>query len=200
MAPSRSLLVTFSLIGLASCAAPSSPSVAACHADTDCPAPADPCREARCRRGACADEPRPAGTLLTDASPGDCRRPICGENGEQRSLRDPLDLPAPGADPCRRPACSDGAPGTEGSALYGCRPVVFVHDEIIVEAPEEYAHEAAVETDRVMCEAMQEVTPHVPARASPALMRNWSKKADAVFDADGRYIAWEDRPKQEKAA
>lgn len=96
---------------------------------------------------------------------------------------------------------SYGAPGTEGSALLGCRPVIFVHDELIIEAPQEYAHEAAVELDRVMCEAMQELTPDVPARASPALMRNWSKKADAAFDGAGRYIAWEDRPKEkEKAA
>jgi DNA polymerase I-like protein with 3'-5' exonuclease and polymerase domains len=90
-----------------------------------------------------------------------------------------------------------GAPGTEGSALLGCRPVVFVHDEIIVEAPEDYAHEAAVELDRVMCDAMQELTPDVPARASPALMRNWSKSASAAFgDAEhgdeGRYITWEE--------
>jgi DNA polymerase-1 len=90
-----------------------------------------------------------------------------------------------------------GAPGTEGSALFGCRPVVFVHDEIIIEAPEPYAHEAAVELDRVMCAAMQELTPDVPARASPALMRHWSKKSDLVWGDkehgdEGRMICWDD--------
>lgn len=89
-----------------------------------------------------------------------------------------------------------GAPGTEGSALYGCRPVVFIHDEIIVEAPEDYAHEAAVELDRVMCAAMEELCSDVPARASPALMRRWTKKADAVFDADGRYACWDEQAKE----
>lgn len=86
-----------------------------------------------------------------------------------------------------------GAPGTEGSALFGCRPVAFVHDEIIVEAPQEYAHEAAEEIERVMIAAQEELTPDVPAAASPALMRHWSKKADAARDAAGRYICWEDR-------
>jgi len=88
-----------------------------------------------------------------------------------------------------------GAPGTTGSALLGCRPVLFLHDELVIEAPEAYAHEAAVELERVMCDAMEELTPDVPARASPALMRNWSKKAEAVFDEHGRYVPWEDRAK-----
>ena len=86
-----------------------------------------------------------------------------------------------------------GAPGVEDSALVGCRPVAFVHDEIIVEAPEEYAHEAAEEIERVMVAAQEELTPDVPAAASPALMRAWSKKADAVRDASGRLIPWDDR-------
>jgi len=89
-----------------------------------------------------------------------------------------------------------GAPGTEGSALFGCRPVVFLHDEILMEAPEEYAHEAAIELSEVMCRAMEELTPDVPARASAALMRRWSKGAYAAHDQDGRYICWEDRPKE----
>lgn len=93
-----------------------------------------------------------------------------------------------------------GAPGTDGSALFGCRPVIFVHDEIIIEAPEEYAHEAAVELEATMVAAMEELTPHVPSRATPALMRRWTKDADAVFDKDGRYICWEDRPKKEEKA
>lgn len=93
-----------------------------------------------------------------------------------------------------------GAPGTEGSALYGCRPVNVPHDEILLEAPEEYAHEAALELEQVMVAAQQELTPHVPARATPALMRWWSKKAAAVFNKDGRYIVWEDRPRKGSAA
>jgi DNA polymerase I-like protein with 3'-5' exonuclease and polymerase domains len=76
--------------------------------------------------------------------------------------------------------------------LAGCRPVVFVHDEIGVECPEEIAAEAAEELGRTMVAAMQEVCPDVPARASPALMRRWSKKAKAVRK-DGRLIPWEDR-------
>ncbi len=89
-----------------------------------------------------------------------------------------------------------GAPGTEGSALLGCRPVNVPHDEILIEAPEAYAHEAAVELEEVMVTAQQELTPHVPARATPALMRHWTKSADAAFDVDGRYVCWEDRKKE----
>lgn len=83
------------------------------------------------------------------------------------------------------------------SALFGCRPVAMVHDEIIIEAPLEIAHEAALELEKVMCDAMAVWCPDVPARASPALMRRWSKSADAAFDAQGRYICFEDA--QEKA-
>ena len=86
-----------------------------------------------------------------------------------------------------------GAPGAEGSPLFGCRPVAFIHDEIMIEAPESYAHEAALEIERVMCAAQEELTPDVPARASPALMRRWSKAADAVFDSSGRYVCWEEK-------
>jgi len=68
-----------------------------------------------------------------------------------------------------------GEPGS--SALVGCRPCIFVHDEIIIEAPEEYASEAADELVRTMIEAAEEVCRHVPFRASPTLMRRWSKKA-----------------------
>jgi DNA polymerase-1 len=88
-----------------------------------------------------------------------------------------------------------GAPGYESSALRGSFPVMFAHDEIMIEAPESRAHECAVLLDNVMCRAMEELTPDVPARASPALMRHWTKEAEAVFDRDGRYICWEDREK-----
>lgn len=79
------------------------------------------------------------------------------------------------------------------SPLYGARPVAFIHDEIILEALEESAHEAAEELVKVMVEAMQKWTPDVPSRASPALMRHWSKEADEARDTTGRLIPWEDR-------
>jgi len=83
--------------------------------------------------------------------------------------------------------------GDPASPLYGARPVAFIHDEILLEAPEAFAHEAAEEMTKVMIEAMEQWTPDVPAKASPAMMRHWSKEAEEVRNKDGRLIAWEDR-------
>ena len=83
--------------------------------------------------------------------------------------------------------------GDPTSPLFGSRPAAFLHDEILLEAPEDRAHEAAEELAKVMCEAMEQWTPDVPAAASPALMRHWSKEAEEVRDQDGRLIPWEDR-------
>lgn len=78
------------------------------------------------------------------------------------------------------------------SPLYGARPVNFVHDEIMLECPEEQAHDAAQELKAVMEKSMEWYTPDVPSRASPALMRHWSKDAEPVYK-NGRLVPWEDR-------
>lgn len=67
-----------------------------------------------------------------------------------------------------------------GTALYGCYPVNFVHDEIILEAPAAYAREAAERLGAVMVEAGSRWTPDVPLRAEPTLMSHWSKDAEGV--------------------
>lgn len=85
---------------------------------------------------------------------------------------------------CRRAYCD------RNSSLYGSRPVVFVHDEVILETPEETGHEAAKELEQVMIECMQRWTPDVPAAASATLMRRWSKAAEQVYDGE-RLTAWE---------
>ena len=77
-----------------------------------------------------------------------------------------------------------------GSALYGARPVLFIHDEIILEVLEEVGHEAAEELEHVMVWAMEKWTPDVPASASATLMRRWSKRAEATY-RDGRLVPWE---------
>ena len=77
------------------------------------------------------------------------------------------------------------------SPLYGVRPVNFVHDEVIAEAPEDRAHEAAMEMERVMAETFTRVaTPDVPCKAEATIMRSWSK-ADPVW-RNGRLIPVED--------
>ncbi len=77
-----------------------------------------------------------------------------------------------------------------GSYLYGSRPAFFIHDEIILETPEEAGHEAAQELEQVMAHEMMKWTPQVPATASATLMKRWSKSAQRV-EQDGRLVAWE---------
>lgn len=75
-------------------------------------------------------------------------------------------------------------------ALAGCHPILFLHDEIGMEAPVETAAEAALELALTMEDGMEEVCPDVPARCSPLLATRWSKKAKPVFDREGRLIPW----------
>jgi DNA polymerase I-like protein with 3'-5' exonuclease and polymerase domains len=76
------------------------------------------------------------------------------------------------------------------SALYGSHPVMFIHDEIIAEVPQDDYHEAGTELSRIMCDEMQKVVPSVRITASPAAMRRWYKNAEPVWK-NGRLALWE---------
>lgn len=77
------------------------------------------------------------------------------------------------------------------TALFGCRIAAQVHDEVLMEVPEETAHEAAFRMADRMVYGASKLLPKCPARTSkPALMKVWSKKAKAVFGSDGRLIPW----------
>lgn len=78
-----------------------------------------------------------------------------------------------------------------GTPLFGCRLVNFVHDEFILEAPEEYAPEAAERLVELMIEGAEPFLPDVPPLAEPVLMRQWSKKAKELRDDNGRLVPWE---------
>lgn len=78
------------------------------------------------------------------------------------------------------------------SPLWGCRPVNFVHDEFILEAPERRAHEAAIELARIMMARARVWLPDVSIKCEPLIMSRWSKKAKPVWQ-DGRLVPW--RPK-----
>jgi DNA polymerase-1 len=77
------------------------------------------------------------------------------------------------------------------SPLFGSRPVMFIHDEIIAEVPERNAAEAAEELSRIMRETMQTYTPDVKIGTSVALMRRWYKDAEEVRDNENRLAIWE---------
>lgn len=66
-----------------------------------------------------------------------------------------------------------GAP----SALYGCRPWLFAHDEIGAENPYtgKRASDAAYRMETVMEEVMQKWCPDVPIKASSVMHRRWYK-------------------------
>lgn len=86
---------------------------------------------------------------------------------------------------------------TRGSILYGCWPLDFIHDEVLVELPDdEYASDRADEICRLMASGMSAVMPHVKVGAKPAMMRRWHKEAGERRDARGRLIPWE--PAQHK--
>jgi hypothetical protein len=88
--------------------------------------------------------------------------------------------------------------GRDPSPLYGSRPVLFVHDEYILEHPEARAHEATLRQSEVMVLGMREVVPDVKVGTEYAIARRWYKGAKAVYDADGRLVPFE--PKEKKAA
>lgn len=81
------------------------------------------------------------------------------------------------------------------SAFFGSYPVLFIHDEVVAELPEDRDPDAAAYRMRdVMLEATKPYFPDVPMTASPALMHRIYKEAETVKDASGRLIAW--KPKQ----
>jgi hypothetical protein len=75
-----------------------------------------------------------------------------------------------------------GEPGV--SAMYGTRPVNYVHDDNIDETPEYKGHEVAHELVRIMIEGAAPYLPDVPATAKPQLSRFWSKDAKQVWVPD----------------
>lgn len=81
----------------------------------------------------------------------------------------------------------------ESSELYGSRPVLFLHDEFILEVPEERlaAHNATLRLQELMVEGMRKFTPDVKVKAEPTLMRRWYKEAEPVWGADGILDVWE---------
>ncbi len=79
------------------------------------------------------------------------------------------------------------------SALFGCRTVAFVHDEIICEAPEGNVHDAAFRLAKVMVDGANEFLPDCPIplkKMEATAMRYWSKGAFQLFDQYGRLQAW----------
>ena len=86
--------------------------------------------------------------------------------------------------------------GRPPSPLYGSRLCLFVHDEFIIEAPEDRIHEAANRLSEVMIIGMREVVPAVKIGTEFAAARRWYKGASAVYDEKKRLIPWEPKAKK----
>lgn len=85
-------------------------------------------------------------------------------------------------------ACRDW---TQESPLFGCIAVNFIHDEILIEIPEDERLDERVRAfQALMQEAMQIVTPDVPSKTEAAIMRRWDKRAEPRFDDNGRIVLW----------
>jgi DNA polymerase-1 len=68
----------------------------------------------------------------------------------------------------------------KSSVLYGSRLVLFLHDEVILECPENLVDECGSEIVKILCGAVQEVIPDIPITSRPTAFRRWYKGAKPV--------------------
>lgn len=84
------------------------------------------------------------------------------------------------------------------SALYGSHIVLFLHDEIIIEALEERSHDAAMELQKVMVKSFVKYHPDMEkaAGAKPVIMRRWYKKPKQVWSKEGILLPYDGEEKK----
>jgi hypothetical protein len=78
----------------------------------------------------------------------------------------------------------------ESSPLYTCRPVQFIHDELILECPEDRVAWAGPRLAEIMVNVGKEWCPDVPLTAETAAAKFWSKDAVPVYNEHGLLIPW----------
>jgi DNA polymerase-1 len=79
---------------------------------------------------------------------------------------------------------------TSPDPLRGCRPVLFIHDEIILECPVDRVHAAGHRLCELMVAGMRPFVPDIPITAAPVAMDRWSKDAEMVLDSSGKLAVW----------
>lgn len=81
------------------------------------------------------------------------------------------------------------------SALYGCRLLAFIHDQFLLEIPEDdRVKERATEMGDVMWEYANKLLPHHPMhrnKIEPAVTRRWRKDAEGFLQEDGNVKIWD---------
>lgn len=82
------------------------------------------------------------------------------------------------------------------SYLYGCRPVNFIHDELILEIPYfkvgEERNKIIREFKKTMEDEFNEVVPDYPTTVDVVLMDCWNKKAEEILDDHGNWRVYHD--------
>ena len=84
--------------------------------------------------------------------------------------------------------------GLPRSPLYGWRAWLWIHDEGLLEGPEETADAAGRRFSALMVKALSYFCPDLKTAADPALMRRWYKDAEPVYEGEGderRLVPWE---------
>jgi len=83
---------------------------------------------------------------------------------------------------------------TQHSILLGCRPINWVHDQVLAECPDDaLAHDRAMRMSAIMDGVAEEILPDLKTKSEPCLARRWSKDAISLYDAAGRLIPWEEK-------
>lgn len=82
------------------------------------------------------------------------------------------------------------------SLLRGCRPVLFVHDEFVVEVPDKDPHLYAKLIEDLACKWMNVYTPDVNTKAETKLAKRWYKQAEPVYTKEGNLTLWEPKNAQ----
>lgn len=84
------------------------------------------------------------------------------------------------------------------SILFGCLPLLFIHDEIFAEVPIEEAHECAMRIKAIMEKNLSIVCPDVAVEANPCLMERWHKLAEPKY-VNGKLVPWSPKGGWERA-
>lgn len=99
--------------------------------------------------------------------------------------------------PC--PDCDGTGDAGAPSELDGCRPVNFLHDEHMLEAPIAYAAEAGERLSQIMIRELEAFCPDLAGGrgvgSTPWIMDRWHKAADEQRDAAGRLVTWKPKHK-----
>lgn len=89
---------------------------------------------------------------------------------------------------------------SRNSILFGCRVVLFPHDEFVIEAPDDgYLHDRAMRVKALCDEGARDFLPDIIVSTEPCVANRYSKSAKALYDADKRLVPWDIEEKEAAA-